>query len=189
MIQRDIDVLRELAKHNLVRVNLSITSLDDKLRRVLEPRTSSAKKKLQTIEVFSKNDIPVTVLMAPIIPSLNDYEIPSLLKQTSEAGAQRAGFTIIRLNDMLGELFTVWVHKVFPDRANKIISQIEDLHGCKLNDSRYGTRMKGEGKWAQQIKQNFQIFHRKYFGDKKDDFVFNFDIYHQNKKKQLNLFD
>ena len=120
LVSRDIDILRELAKENLVRVNLSITTLDDKLRRVLEPRTATAVKKLKTITLLKENGIPVTVMMAPIIPSLNDYEIPSLLQKVSEAGAQRAGYTIVRLNEALGELFTNWVSLHFPDRADKV---------------------------------------------------------------------
>lgn len=187
LIQRDIDVLTELAKHNLVRVNLSITTLDDGLRRVLEPRTASVKKKLQTIELLAKNNVPVTVMMAPIIPSINDYEIPTLLKKVSEAGAQRAGYTIIRLNDVLGELFEDWITKNFPDRAGKVLNQIKDLHGGALNDSRFGTRMKGEGKFSTHIKQLFHLAHRKYFGDKEDTFEYNLEAYKQLKNPQLGL--
>ena len=188
LIQRDMDLLKELATVNLVTVNFSITTLDDKLRRVLEPRTASAKKKLDAITLLSQNNIPVTVMMAPIIPSLNDYEIPSLLKRVSEAGAQRAGYTIIRLNEALGDLFTDWVHTYFPDRAEKILNQIKEIHGGALNASAFGSRMRGQGRFSEHIKQLFYLSHRKYFSND-DNFTFNLDLFAKQKKPQLDLFD
>ena len=186
MVSRDIDILKELAKENLVRVNLSITTLDDKLRRVLEPRTATASKKLKTIALLRENGIPVTVMMAPIIPSLNDYGIPSLLQKVSEAGAKRVGYTIVRLNEALGELFTDWVMLHFPDRADKILRQIKEIHGGTLNASAFGSRIKGEGKFAIHIKQMFNIYHKKYFKNK-DDFEYNLKAF-TGGNGQLKLF-
>jgi DNA repair photolyase len=167
LVTRDIDILAEMAKENLIHVNISITSLMEETRLALEPRTSSAIKRLKTIEALSKNGIPVNVMAAPIIPGLNSHEIPEILKAASEHGAQAASYLIVRLNGQVAQIFTEWVQTVFPDRADKILHQIENCHGGSLNDSRYGVRMRGEGKEAEAIAALFKISYLKYFKAKR----------------------
>ena len=187
LIQRDLDILEELAQDNLVHVNLSVTSLQEETRRILEPRTASIKKRLQTIEKFSAANIPVSVMMAPIIPSINSHEIMPLVKEVSERGALGVGYTIVRLNGSIGQIFTDWIKKTMPDRADKVLHQIEDLHGGSLNDSRFGTRMKGEGEFARQVAQQFKIAKSKYLKGRERP-VLNCDLHEQFKDGQMKLF-
>jgi DNA repair photolyase len=164
LINRDIDILTELAKLNLVSVNLSITSLDEDLRRRLEPRTATSKRKLETIERFTTAGIPVNVMVAPLIPALNDHEVFPILKAVSERGARSAGYTIVRLNGPNGEIFTDWITKNYPDRAEKVLNQIRAVHDGKLSDSRFGTRMRGEGNFALNIRRQFEIARNRFMG-------------------------
>lgn len=145
LILRDLDILKEMASLDLLRVSVSITSLSEETKRVVEPRTATIKKRLETVKTLSENNIPVNVMMAPIIPSINSHEILPLVKKVSELGATSVAYTIVRLNGAIGEIFTNWVRKTYPDRADKILHQIEDCHGGSLNDSRYASRMRGEG--------------------------------------------
>ncbi len=165
LILRDLDILKEMAAMNLIHVNISITSLSEETRRTLEPRTASIKKRLETVEVLSKNGIPVSVMMAPIIPAINNHEILPLVKKVAEIGAKSVGYTVVRLNGAIGKIFTDWVKKTYPDRADKILHQIEDCHNGALNNSRFGARMRGEGKFAEQIKQQFSLARRLYLKD------------------------
>ncbi|MDT0685436.1 PA0069 family radical SAM protein [Autumnicola psychrophila] len=187
LVQRDIDILRELASDNLVRVNISITSLHEETRRILEPRTASIKKRLETLEKLSVANIPVSVMMAPIIPAINSHEIMPLVKEISERGAESVGYTIVRLNGAIGQIFTDWIKKAMPDRADKVLHQIENIHGGSLNDSRFGTRMKGEGKFAEQVEQQFKIARKKYLKDRLRT-PLNLDLHEQFKDGQLKLF-
>jgi DNA repair photolyase len=165
LILRDLDILKSMAKLNLVHVSISITSLSEETRRALEPRTATIKKRLETVKILSENGIPVNVMMAPIIPAINNHEIFSLVKKVSEMGAKSAAYTIVRLNGAIGRIFTNWVQKTYPDRADKILHQIEDCHGGSLNDSRFGTRMRGEGKIAEQISMQFRLARKKYLSN------------------------
>lgn len=165
LILRDLDILKEMATMNLVHVNISITSLSEDTRRILEPRTATIKKRLQTVETLSNNGIPVNVMMAPIIPAINNHEIFSMVKKVSELGAKSAAFTVVRLNGAIGRIFTNWVKKTLPDRAEKILHQIESCHQGQLNDSRYGKRMRGEGKIAEQIATQFRLARKLYLSN------------------------
>ena len=187
LIQRDIDVLEELAKDNLVRVNLSITSLDEKVRQLLEPRTASIKRRLETIEKLRRKEIPVNIMMAPIIPSINSHEILPLVKEVSERGACGVGYTVVRLNGAIGEVFSKWIRSAMPDRAEKVLHQIAQCHNGQLNDSRFGTRMKGEGRFAEQVAQQFAIARKKYLAGKERP-VLNCDLHEQYKDGQMKLF-
>jgi DNA repair photolyase len=187
LIQRDIDILEELAKENLVRVNLSITSLEEKTRQLLEPRTASIKKRLQTIEKLTEKGIPVNVMMAPIIPSINSHEILPLIKEIADRGACGVGYTVVRLNGAIGEVFSEWIRRAMPDRADKVLHQIAECHNGKLNDSRFGTRMKGEGNIADQVAQQFAIGRKKYLSGRERP-VLNCDLHEQYKDGQLKLF-
>lgn len=163
LILRDLDILKELNKLNLLRVTMSITSLDESTRRILEPRTSSCANRVNAVKVLSDLGIPVNVNIAPIIPGINDHEIPKLLETVSKAGARRATYIMVRLNGPLQPIFENWVRLHYPDRADKVLNQIADLHGGKMNDSRFKTRMKGEGNFAEQIRRLFLIHHNMYF--------------------------
>lgn len=165
LIARDIDILSELAKLNLVNVSLSITTLNEDLRRVLEPRTATAKRKLETIELLTTNRIPVNVMMAPIIPGLNDHEIFTIVKEVSERGALSAYYTVVRLQGANQQIFTDWVTKNFPDRASKVLNQITEIHGDNLGDSRFGTRMKGEGNFSLNIKRQFELARKRFLNN------------------------
>ena len=162
LILRDLDILKEMATMNLIHVNISITSLSEETRRSLEPRTASIKKRLETVQTLSAHGIPVSVMMAPIIPAINNHEILPLVKKVAELGAKSVNYTVVRLNGAIGQIFTDWVRKAYPDRADKILHQIEDCHNGSLNDSRFGTRMRGEGKFAEQIKAQFALARKLY---------------------------
>ncbi len=187
MILRDLVLLKELAKDNLIAVNISITSLSEDTRRILEPRTATIKKRLETVKILSEHGIPVNVMMAPIIPSINSHEILALAKKVSEMGALSMGHTIVRLNGAIGEIFTDWIKKTMPDRADKVLHQIESCHGGSLNDSRIGTRMHGEGEIAKQINDMVKLAKLKYFKDKSMPKL-NTSLHEQFKDGQLKLF-
>ena len=157
VILRDLDILGELAKLNLVHVNVSITSLNEQLRQKLEPRTVTAGGRLGVIQKLTEIGVPVRVMAAPIIPGLNSEEIPNIIKAAADRGALGAGFTIVRLNGSINEIFTDWVHKAFPDRAEKVLNMIKACHAGKLNDSDFGRRMSGDGNVAESIHQLFRM--------------------------------
>jgi DNA repair photolyase len=162
LVLRDQDIIEELAKLNLVKVFCSITSLDEDLRRVLEPRTASYRSRLRVVETLSKAGVPTGIMNAPIIPGLNDMHMHDVLKAASNAGALWAGYTVVRLNGAVGGIFKDWLYKSFPDRADKVWNQIGDCHEGKVNDSRFGNRMVGDGKLAEVIKTQFNIYCKKY---------------------------
>lgn len=163
LILRDKDILHEMAKLRLIKVFISITSLNPELRRVMEPRTVTAQQRLKVIETLTLAGVPMGIMTAPIIPGLNDYEIPNLIEAAAQHGALGAGYTIVRLNGSVGAIFKDWIHKNFPDRAERVLHLIESCHGGKLNDSRWGTRTHGEGNIADIINQMFKLAVRKYF--------------------------
>lgn len=163
LILRDVDILSDLAKDNLVHVFISITSLNEDLRRVMEPRTASAVKRLKMVEELTKAGVPVGIMTAPIIPGLNHHEIPEIIKAAANHGARTAGMTIVRLNGSIGKIFEDWLRKNFPDRFDKVWNQICNLHGGSVNDSQFGRRMSGEGNFADVIHQLFDVSKKKYF--------------------------
>lgn len=163
LVIRDLDILKELAKDNLVGVNVSVTSLQETTRRLLEPRTATIKKRLETIQELSENGIPVNAMLAPIIPGINSHEILALAKAVSNAGALSIGYTVVRLNGAIAEIFTDWIQKAMPDRADKVLNQIKECHNGNLNDSRFGDRMRGEGVFAEQIRSQMLLARRRYF--------------------------
>jgi DNA repair photolyase len=166
LIQRDIDILSELAKLHLAKVAISLTSLKEETRLLLEPRTATLKRRLQTMELLSKNNIPVIVMAAPMIPFINSDELPEILKAASEHGALDAGYTVVRLNGKIGEVFENWIRQALPDKADRVLAQIKNAHGGTLNDSRFGTRMRGEGKFVESLNAMFRIAKKKYFDGK-----------------------
>ncbi|NER13119.1 PA0069 family radical SAM protein [Leptobacterium flavescens] len=166
LITRDLDILSALAADNLIGINISITSLSERTRRILEPRTATIKRRFETVKALSERGIPVNVMIAPVIPSINSHEILPLAKKAAEMGASSIAFTVVRLNGAIGQIFTDWIKKTMPDRADKVLHQIEDCHGGQLNDSRFGIRTRGEGKIADQIHGLFHLAKQKYFKDK-----------------------
>ncbi|NUM81043.1 PA0069 family radical SAM protein, partial [bacterium] len=167
LITRDLDILTELAKLNLVGVMISITTLDTELARKMEPRTASPTKRLQAIELLAKNNIPVGVMNAPMIPGLNDHEMPEILRLASEAGATSAGYTVVRLTWALKELFKDWLERTYPTKTEKIIHAIQDVRDGKLASPEFGKRMTGEGEMAAHIAKVFKTFTHKYGLNKK----------------------
>src|SRR5947208_7395098 len=157
LVTRDIDLLRELAAHNAVAVNVSVTSLDSNLQRVLEPRTTSPQGRLDAIEQLRAAKIPVGVMVAPIIPGLTDHEVPKILDACAKAGAQFAGYTIIRLPWAVAPLFEHWLDGHFPDRKEKVLGRIRHMRGDRLNNSQWHKRMTGEGIFAEQIASLFEV--------------------------------
>lgn len=166
LITRDLDILQDLAKDNLVHAYVSITSLDEDLRRAMEPRTASGAKRLNTIQQLSQAGIPVGVMCAPVIPGLNQHEIPAILKAAADHGARVAAMTVVRLNGSIGKIFEDWLRKNYPDRFAKVWNQISAMHGGQVNDSTFGRRMTGEGSFAEAIRALFNATRKKYFSDR-----------------------
>ena len=157
LVTRDLDLLGELAEHQAAAVNISVTSLDPKLQRVLEPRTSTPRARLEAIAQLRKAGVPVGVMVAPIIPGLTDHEAPAILQACAEAGAQFAGYIVVRLPYAVAPLFERWLEEHFPDRKEKVLGRIRHLRGGeRLNDPRFKSRMRGEGIFAEQIRALFE---------------------------------
>jgi DNA repair photolyase len=151
LVIRDLDILRELAALNLVSVSLSITTLDRNLASKMEPRAAAPEKRLEAIEKLAAAGVPVSVNVAPIIPGLNDHEMPAILQAAAEAGARHAGHILVRLPHSVKDLFQAWVKQHFPERAAKVLHTIMDTRGGHLSDPRFGSRMRGEGNRAEAI--------------------------------------
>lgn len=184
LVERDLDILKDLASENLVRVIFSITGTDEKIRLQTEPRTATYKQRLVTMGQLSKAGIPVGVMVAPIIPGLTDHMIPDVLRLAAENGATFAGMTMVRLNGAVAEIFTDWVLKTYPDKAQKILNGIRAVHEGNLNDSRWGKRMKGDGVIADAIHQLYRISKEKYF-PLRDTFQFNVNAFCKAGQLQL----
>jgi DNA repair photolyase len=188
LVLRDVDILQELAKMNLVRVFSSITSLDEGIRQKMEPRTASYRSRLKVVETMARAGIPAGIMNAPIIPGLTDHDMPNVLKAAADAGARWAGYTVVRLNGAIGPLFKDWLFKAFPDRAEKVWHAICECHGGAVTDSRWGNRMVGDGKFAEMIRMQFAIFCKKY-GLNQTEMAYNTSLFRRGVKNgQLPLF-
>ena len=157
LVLRDRDIIKEMAKLDLIHVMLSITTLDADLARTMEPRTSSPQNRLNAIKELARDGIPVGVNVAPIIPGLTDEEIPAILKAAAEHGATRASYILVKLPGAVEPLFIDWLNRSLPQRAGKIINRIRDTRGGSLNDPRFGFRMTGEGEIAGAISSLFAL--------------------------------
>jgi DNA repair photolyase len=166
LVLRDLDILAQLGAQKLVRVTMSINTLDEDIRRRMEPRTATGVQRLKCLTALSKQGVPCGVNIAPVIPGINHTEIPEILKQSAAHGAQYAHYSMVRLAGPLGNLFEEWLDANYPDRKQKVMHQIAECHGGKLNDSRPGYRMTGEGALAESIAQLYTIAHKKYFKEK-----------------------
>ncbi|HSJ32368.1 MAG TPA: PA0069 family radical SAM protein [Longimicrobiales bacterium] len=161
LVTRDIDVLSELAAHDAVSVNLSITTLDEKLQRVMEPRTSIPKRRLLAVEKLAAAGIPVGIMVAPIIPAITDEEMGDILKAARDAGAKWAGYVVLRLPHAVAPLFEDWLTHHFPDRKEKVLNRVRAMRGGKLYDSTWGERARGTGEMADQIGALFRAARKK----------------------------
>lgn len=167
LVLRDLDLFIKMNELNLISVALSIPTMNEDLRRKMEPRTSSAIKKLEALKILKENNIPTGAMIAPIIPGLNSDETLKIIKKISETGADWFGYTLIRLNDTVEPVFVKWLETSFPDRKDKVISLIKQMRGGKLGEKRYFERYKGEGSIAEMIHKTIEIGRNKYFRDRK----------------------
>jgi DNA repair photolyase len=158
LVTRDLDLLKELAAYDAVHVFLSITTLNADLAAKMEPRASRPAHRLRAVEMLAKAGVPVGVMVAPIVPGLNDREIPAVLEAAKSAGAGEAGYTMLRLPYGVKDVFQEWLKENFPEKMERILGTVREVRGGKLNVSDFGTRMRGEGPYAEQIRQMFHVF-------------------------------
>jgi DNA repair photolyase len=161
LVQRDIDLLAPMAEKNLARVAISVTTLDADLARRLEPRATAPQKRIETIRKLSEAGIPTTVLVAPIIPTLNEDEIEKILDAAHAAGARSAGYVLLRLPHEIKDLFQEWLLEHRPDRFHRVMNTIRQMHGGKLYDSSWGKRQTGDGVYAWTVGRRFEIATRR----------------------------
>lgn len=157
LVTRDIDLLGELARFDAASVAISVTTLDEELRRVMEPRTSTIESRLAAVAELNSAGVPAGVLVAPIIVGLNDHEIPAILHRAGQAGARFAGYTLLRLSHGLKQLFEDWLERHYPASKQKILGRIRDTRGGNLNDPEFGSRMRGEGPLAELVAKIFRV--------------------------------
>jgi len=157
LVTRDIDILSSMAKRGLVKVMLSITTLDAKLARAMEPRASTPSKRMEALEMLSAAGIPTGVMVAPVIPSLTDHEMEKILRGAAFAGVQSAGYILLRLPLEISDLFKEWLEENAPDRAKHVLTLLRDMRGGKDYDAEWGKRMRGEGPYAWMLKRRFEI--------------------------------
>lgn len=157
LVLRDLDLLRDLASQRLVSVAVSITTLDNELKRVMEPRTASPQARLRTVRTLTDAGVPVGVLVAPVIPALTDHDLESILAASAEAGAEWAGYVLLRLPYEIKDLFREWLAEHFPERAAHVMSLIREMRGGRDNDPNFGSRMRGTGPYAQLLRERFRI--------------------------------
>ncbi len=161
MVVRDVDLLVELARFDAVSVTLSVTTLDSRLARELEPRAAQPRARLAAIRVLAEAGVPVGVNVAPVIPGLTDHEIPAILDAAAEAGAASASYIMLRLPHGVQELFANWLEIHRPDRRSRVLNRVRDVRGGRLNDPTFGSRMRGSGLYAEQIDQVFKLARRR----------------------------
>ena len=161
LVTRDVDLLGELARHHAAAVFVSVTTLDPTLTPRLEPRSALPAHRLAAIRRLRDAGVPVGVLVAPVIPALTDHELPGIIAAAVTAGAQFAGYVVLRLPLGVAPLFEDWLTRHFPERREKVLNRIRDLRGGKLNDAEFGSRMRGQGIFAEQIRQLFHVACRK----------------------------
>jgi DNA repair photolyase len=157
LVLRDIDLLSSMAHEGLASVFLSITTFDTDLKRRLEPRAASSTARLAAMRALSEAGIPVGVMAAPMIPAVNDSELEEILERAAQAGARRAGYSLLRLPHEVKDLFREWLQQHMPDRAQHVMSLIQEARGGRDNDPQFGSRMSGTGAWAQLLTDRFRL--------------------------------
>ena len=161
LVTRDLDLYAELARHNAVQINISITTLDEKLTPKLEPRAALPKHRLAAVKILSDAGVFVNVMVAPVIPAITDFEMPKIIQAARDAGAKSVAYTPLRLPFAVKHFFEQWLEVHFPDRKEKVLNLIRAMRGGKLNDPNFGSRMRGEGIFAEQMNQIFHVALRK----------------------------
>ena len=187
-ITKDLDLLAEMAKLNLVSVAVSITSLDDKLIGKLEPRTSRPARRLRAIEKLSSAGVPVSVFVAPVIPGLTDEEMPAILKAAVASGATSAAYMLLRLPLSVEILFREWLQMHYPEREKKVLGRLRSMRGGELTDSRFGVRMRGEGVWADVLNRLFKLSVQKLHLNE-ERIALNTSLFRRIRNGQISLFD
>jgi DNA repair photolyase len=161
LVTRDLDVLAPMAAENLAHVFVSVTTLDDSLARTMEPRTATPQARLRAIRELAAAGVPVGAMVAPIIPGLNDQEIPAILEAAAEAGAKTASYLLVRLPWAVRPIFEEWITRSYPDKADRVLGLIRSTRDGRMNDHQWGSRMRGEGPYAEQIAQTVAVFKKK----------------------------
>lgn len=187
LILRDLDLLTKLNELNLVNIAISINTVDDELRRLMEPRTSSISKRFDLVRKLTDAGLPVTVMASPIIPGLNDMHILPLAKKAAESGARSLAHSVVRLNGDVQEIFDDWLGKTFSERKEKVLNKIKSLHNGKLGSYTFNDRMQGSGKIADIIHQQFKMA-KKIYCLNAPSFQYNLSAYHMKEGAQLSLF-
>ncbi len=188
LVTRDIDLLSELARYQAAHVFISVTTLDPELARIMEPRTAQPARRLQAIEALSKAGVPVGVLIAPLIPGLTDHEMPSIIAAAAKAGAKQAGFVPIRLPYAVAPLFEEWLTRHKPARKERVLAAIRAIRGGKLNDPNFGSRMNGQGIFAEQFSALFEVACRK-AGVNQESSSLSTASFRRAGEKQMSLFE
>jgi DNA repair photolyase len=155
LVIRDIDILARLAERGLVKAAISVTTLDRRISRVMEPRAAAPHRRIETIRMLADAGIPVTVMVAPIVPAINDREIEAILEECAKAGASSAGYVVLRLPLEIKDLFREWLAQHFPDRQTRVMALVRQMRGGRDYDPEWGKRQKGEGPYAQLIADRF----------------------------------
>lgn len=188
LITRDLDLLRPHAIQRAAKAAISITTLDPHLARVMEPRASSPAQRLRAVRELSDAGVPVAVMVAPILPGLNDHEIPSILRAAREHGASSAGWIMLRLPHQLKAIFIDWLHREFPNRATRIVHHLQAMRGDSMYDATFGARLRGRGPLADQIDQSFKMFARRHGLDRPEPALSSAAFRKPETGGQLNLF-
>jgi len=189
LIERDVDILSNMASSNLVKVVVSVTTLDHSLARIMEPRACAPTRRLQVIRNLGNAGIPVGVLVAPIIPVLSDHELETILERCRDAGADTAGYVLLRLPHELKQLFREWLTTHFPDKAQHVMNRIQDCRGGQDYVAEFGSRMRGSGPFADLISQRFKLAKKKFgYGEGEPLSVEKFRKVNEVKEEQLTLF-
>lgn len=192
LIERDSDILSRMAKQNLIKVAISITSLSTDLKRIMEPRTTAPAGRIKIVKHLSEYQIPVRIMIAPIIPMINDMEMEKIMEAAGQAGAKYASYVLIRLPYEVKELFKEWLAKHFPQRAEHVMSLIRQMRGGKEYDASFGTRMRGEGEYANLLKTRFQLACKRFGLNIEPEPYLNIQKFCKNKNSsgiQLDLWD
>jgi len=188
LVTRDIDILKELAAVDAAAVYISITTLDADLARVMEPRASAPAARIRAIEELAGAGIPVGVMTAPVIPGLTDHEIPAILEAAAGAGAMTAGYVVLRLPFGVKELFTDWLEAHFPSKKEKVLGRLRETRDGKLNDANFGSRMTGQGEWAEVFGDMFRL-HRRRLGMQERGPKLSTAAFTNGRPKQMSLFE
>ena len=188
LILRDLDILEALNEERLVQVAISITTLNERLRREMEPRTSSAFNRLRIVQRLAEKSIPVSVMMAPVIPGLNDHEMLQLAGNAAKLGANGFYYTLIRLNDEVETVFTEWLEHAFPKRKEKVLNLIRSCRAGKVGEKKFFDRMKGTGSYAQMIHSQYHLAIKKFYLGKRKLAALDKTRFEKYRNRQLSLF-